>query len=130
LKAIKKNINEIIKQKLKEFYDYDIDMWTLKKQDIENIYNNNPFENKKDFYIQIFITNEEFGKILMEEFNKIPHIENEIGTMVNNIFYWNIKKKNAFETHFTKILSKNSLKHNFTIRTIGTIEKVLKRMEQ
>ena len=113
-----------ISDELAKYYFYDIDVFVMDLNSIEKIINNNPFELEKGYYNQVFLCNKDFEKILFEEFSKVDLIQKEIFKMVNNIIYWKYPKEISFSSNILKLLSRSSLKHSFTIRTIGTLKKI------
>lgn len=126
----KNELHSFIKENLSKYYSFDIDVFIKDIKEIQDILNENPFEIKKEFYIQTFICNDKdnFEKVLINEFNKIEPIDKEKAIINSNKLYWYYEKETRANSSFLKLLSKNSLKHDFTIRTIGSMKKVCERM--
>ena len=123
-------IYSIIKENLLKHYSFDIDIFIKSFEGIRDILIKNPFEIRKEFYLQTFICGNNFQEMLIKEFNKIDHLEFEEALVKDKILYWTYKKCNKIDSHFLKLLSKDKLKHNFTIRTIGSIQKICNKISQ
>lgn len=99
-------------------------MFLKTENDIKSIIENNPYELKNNYYIQTFICYNNFEKALYNQFSKVNLIENEEFQLNNNFLYWTYYKPARFESNILKITSRESLKHDFTLRTIGTLKKL------
>lgn len=120
-------LKDKISRELVKYYSYDIDIFVKSLINIEAIINNNPFKVEKGYYNQVFICNDDFGKKLFELFSDVELIDKEEIAMVDDVLYWKyIKDESRLSSNILRMLSKNSLKHGFTLRTIGTLKSVLK----
>lgn len=117
-------LHEFISNELKKHYEYNIDVFLKTENDIKSIIKNNPYELKNNYYIQTFICYNNFEKTLYNEFSKVNLIENEEFQLNNNFLYWTYYKPTRFKSNILKITSRESLKHDFTLRTIGTLKKL------
>ena len=120
--------NELLKyvsKKINNYYSFQFDTFIRTINSIKTILTNAPFKTEKYFYNQVFICNKEFTNILLENFSKIDLIENEKYKVVNNVMYWYYDKKTQENSKIMKFILKNSIKSNYTLRTIGTLEKIL-----
>jgi uncharacterized protein (DUF1697 family) len=124
----KNTLDKIIGEVLTHRYSFAIDVFVKDSQEIWNIFNSNPFEIRKEMYIQTFIFNDGFETVLREKLNEIPFLAHEKVVENNNLFYWQIEKSMFARSHFFRILSWNALKHHFTLRTIGSMEKVCRKL--
>lgn len=113
-----------ISTELVKYYSYNIDVFIRSLNNIERMINNNPFKLEKGYYNQVFICDKDFEDILFDEFFRVNLIEKETFNKVNGILYWKYPKEIRFSSNILKILSRSSLKHSFTIRTIGTLKKI------
>lgn len=114
-----------IKNALSDYYFYDIDIFIKTFVEIEKIIKNNPFEIENGYYNHTFlVSNTDFSKVLFDEFSKQNLIDKENFSLIDNVVYWKLFKSNRFTSNILKLLSRNSLKHNFTLRTIGTLSKI------
>lgn len=125
----KNELYQIIKKTLCDYYVFAIDIFLKDFDEVKSILTNNPFEIKKGFYIQTFVCEDGFEYIIMNEFKKIEKLPQETAVINKNKFYWTFEKSTRMNSTFLKILSRNSLKHDFTLRTIGCIEKVYNKMK-
>jgi uncharacterized protein (DUF1697 family) len=123
-----KILAEEISKALCTHYSYAFDTFLKTSKEVVSIVDKNPFENSPEYYTQIFIANGGFAKRMQEEFKKIHPLEEEETKITGDILYWHIPKENAMASSFAKILSRENLKHDFTLRTIGTMEKIVKRL--
>lgn len=121
----KKCLHDFISEKINKHYLYNIDIFITTIKEIKNIVKNNPYKLKKDYYNQTFICRNNFEKQLYMEFLKLDLIKEEKFELKNNLLYWTYYKPTRFNSNILKILSRETLKHNFTLRTIGTLNKIL-----
>lgn len=94
---------------------------------VKGIFENSPFQKAENLHIYSFICENGDENILLEEFKKVNHQENEEVKIVNQNFYWKIPKGNTLDSNFGKILGKKLLKDKFTSRNINTIEKIMNK---
>jgi uncharacterized protein (DUF1697 family) len=125
---IKNTWDKIVGERLSEYYSFPIDVFIKNAQEVRNILKNNPFEMEQKQYIQTFVCHNGFEMILLEEWNRILPIENEKVAINNHLFYWQVEKSMVTKSHFFRILSRKTLKHSFTLRTIGSMGKISDRM--
>jgi hypothetical protein len=122
----------MIRGLLSNFYEQEIDIFTQSQQDLVSIYEifTKIFPQvDKEFRYNIFITSrKDYGNVIMEQF-KNSQTENEEMVLKNNICYWRAPKYYLTKSEFYKNICKKNFKSNYTLRTIGTIEKVIKRFK-
>lgn len=95
--------------------------------ELKKIAQNNPFNKKENFHIYVFIAQADFVKLALEEFSKLKTIE-EAGSVVENVFYWQVPIGSTLHTPFGKILGKKQYKEKFTSRNLNTIEKIASKL--
>ncbi|WP_419870779.1 DUF1697 domain-containing protein [Chryseobacterium sp. CT-SW4] len=117
-----------LEKAMSEHFSYEAFLFLRTKEEIENIWNKNPFEKKEDFHIYAFIGASDIENILMQEFENTVPVEDEKGCILDNTFYWQVPKGNTLGSTFGKVLGKKSLKDRLTSRNISTFDKVLKKM--
>ena len=110
---------------LNDYYNYDIDIFIRNIEEIKELIKSNPYKIDKNFYHQVFICDNNFTKILEKEFLKSKLLDKEEFTINNNILYWKYFKPTRFTSNILKLCSRESLKHNFTLRTVGTLQKII-----
>jgi uncharacterized protein (DUF1697 family) len=125
---MKDTLDKIIGENLSRCYSFAIDVFVKDDKEIQDIFNSNPFEIRENMYIHTFIFNAGFENILREKLNGIPFLEKEKVAVVNDLFYWQIEKSMATKSHFFRILSRNTFKHHFTLRTMGSMEKICRKI--
>lgn len=121
----KECLHNFISKMLNDHYMYDIDTFLVTMEEVKSIVNSNPYELRKNYYNQVFICRNNFEKDLYNEFSKLDLIKDEKFKLNNGLLYWTYYKPAEHDSNILKILSRESLKHNFTLRTIGTIKKIL-----
>jgi len=94
---------------------------------VKEILENSPFEKDVNLHIYSFICNSGDENLLMQEFLKTNHQEQEEAKLINGNFYWKIPKGNTLDSEFGKILGKKSFKNILTSRNINTIEKIVNK---
>ncbi|MDR0418496.1 MAG: DUF1697 domain-containing protein [Puniceicoccales bacterium] len=95
----KSTLKKIIGKVLMRRYPFAIDVFVKNSQEIQNIFNFNSLEIRKEMYIQTFVFNDGFKILLREKLNEIP-------------FLAHVKKSMFARSHFFKILSRNTLKYH------------------
>ncbi|KMQ71525.1 DUF1697 domain-containing protein [Chryseobacterium koreense] len=118
----------ILEKSMSEHFKYEAFLFIKTKEELEKIFDQNPFEPSPDNHIYVFLGVENIENVLWEEFQKSDAAENENGKIVGNTFYWKIPKGNTLGSSFGKILGKKSLKAQMTSRNINTFEKILKKI--
>lgn len=122
---------EILKQKLErslsEHFHYEAFLFLKTDEEVKQILENSPFEKDENLHIYSFICNAGDENLLMEEFLKANHQEQEEAKLINSNFYWKISKGNTLNSEFGKILGKKSFKNILTSRNINTIEKIVNK---
>ena len=114
-----------IKEMLHNYYNYDINIFIRNIDEIKQLIANNPYEIEKGFYHQVFICNNDFVKTLEKEFLNCVLLDGEKFIVNNGVLYWKYLKLTRFTSNILKTSSRETLKHNFTLRTVGTLEKVI-----
>lgn len=116
-----------IEEALSEHFDYEAFLFLKTDAQVKGIFENSPFQKAENLHIYSFICENGDENILLEEFKKVNHQENEEVKIVNQNFYWKIPKGNTLDSNFGKILGKKLLKDKFTSRNINTIEKIMNK---
>lgn len=119
----------ILEKAMSEHFSYEAFLFIKSQEETMVFWNSIPFEKNGDLHIYGFVGMPGVENVLMEEFEKTVHTENEKAKIVNNIFYWQVPKGNTLDSSFGKVLGKKSLKDQMTSRNINTFEKILKKME-
>ena len=114
-----------IKEMLHNYYNYDIDIFIRNIDEIKQLIINYPYKIEKGFYHQVFICNNNFVKTLENAFLDCTLLDGEKFMVNNNVLYWKYLKLTRFTSNILKISSREALKHNFTLRTVGTLGKVI-----
>lgn len=123
-------LDKIIQELLSNFYKQEIDVFTKSQQEVINIYE--VFwkvfpQIDKNFSYNIFIINiKDYGDVIIDQFNN-SQTENEEMILRNNICYWKTPKHYSTKSEFYKKICRKNFKSNYTIRTIGTVEKLIKK---
>ena len=122
---------EILKQKLEkslsEHFLYEAFLFLKTDEEVKEILENSPFEKDENLHIYSFICNSGDENLLMQEFLKTKHQEEEEAQLIKGNFYWKIPKGNTLDSEFGKILGKKSFKNILTSRNINTIEKIVNK---
>ena len=120
-------LRKILEKALSEHFDYEAFLFLKTDAHVKEIFENSPFQKAENLHIYSFICENGDESILLKEFKKVNHQENEEVKIVNQNFYWKISKGNTLDSSFGKILGKKSLKDKFTSRNINTIEKIMNK---
>lgn len=120
-------LRKILEKALSEHFDYEAFLFLKTDAHVKEIFENSPFQKAENLHIYSFICENGDESILLKEFKKVNHQENEEAKIVNQNFYWKIPKGNTLDSSFGKILGKKSLKDKFTSRNINTIEKIMNK---
>ena len=120
-------LRKMLEKALSEHFDYEAFLFLKTDVQVKEIIENSPFQKAKNLHIYSFICENGDENILLEEFKKVNHQENEEAKIVNQNFYWKTPKGNTLDSGFGKILGKKSLKDKFTSRNINTIEKIMNK---
>lgn len=121
------NLKKTLEKSLSDYFKYEAFLFIKTEEDVKQILENLPFEKTENLHIYSFICNSGDEILLLEEFLKLSHQENEKTKIVNQNFYWQIPKGNTLDSEFGKILGKKSFKDIFTSRNINTIEKIVNK---
>ena len=124
--------NELLKyftNKINNYYSFKFDTFIRNIDWLKSVLINAPFKTEKYFYNQVFICNQDFTKTLLENFSEINLIENEKYKVVNNTIYWFYDNRTKDNSNIRKFILKNSIKSNYTLRTIGTLEKIFNSIQ-
>jgi len=123
----REHLKTILEKALSKHFNYDAFVFLRDIEEVETIYNKNPFEAVPEFHIYSFVGISGIEEILMEEFEKVNKVKDEAALIVGGNFYWKVPKGNTIESEFGKILGRKNLKNAFTSRNINTFEKILKK---
>lgn len=124
----KKELKTVLEAAMSEYFNYEAFLFIKDKNEVEIIFNNNPFTPDPDFHIYCFVGIDGIEKTLMAEFKKCKKAPNEEARIAANYFYWKVPKGNTLGSEFGKILGRKNLKDAFTSRNLNTFEKCLKKM--
>ena len=116
-----------LEKALSKHFDYEAFLFLKTDAHVKEIFENSPFQKAKNLHIYSFICENGDENILLEEFQKANHQEDEEAEIINQNFYWKVPKGNTLDSSFGKILGKKSLKDKFTSRNINTIEKIMNK---
>ena len=125
----KQTLQKELSKKLSEHYSYEIDVFLKTKEEIKDILSNNPFEVKKGYYNQVFLCESNSEKRLFHEFSKVNLLNEEEFLIRNDVLYWKFLRLTRLSSNILKLTTRESLKHIFTLRTIGTLQRVYKDFE-
>lgn len=121
---LKKNLEKA----LSEHFDYEAFLFLKTDVQVKEILEYLPFQKNENLHIYSFICENGDENVLLEEFKKANHQEDEEAEIINQNLYWKIPKGNTLDSDFGKILGKKSFKDKFTSRNINTIEKVVNKL--
>lgn len=120
-------LKQILEKAMSDSFGYEAFLFIKDEKEVSGIFQNNPFPLKENFYNYAFLGSEKVEETLLEEFEKSQKTENELGKIVNQIFYWQVPKGNTLDSTFGKILGKKSLKDKMTSRNLNTFEKIINK---
>lgn len=123
-----KQLKTLLEKSMSDHFDYEAFMFTRNADDVHKTLKNNPFTKSDDYHIYIFITSDDMGQVLINEFNKGKKSDGEAAEIVGKVFYWKIKKGETLNSDFGKILGKKSFKDKITSRNINTFEKIVAKI--
>ena len=121
------NLKQKLEKSLSEHFHYEAFLFLKTDEEVKGILENSPFEKDENLHIYSFICNSGDENLLMQEFLKTNHQEEEEAKLINGNFYWKIPKGNTLDSEFGKILGKKSFKNILTSRNINTIEKIVNK---
>ena len=121
------NLKQKLEKSLSEHFQYEAFLFLKTDEEVKEILENSPFEKDENLHIYSFICNSGDENLLMQEFLKTNHQEQEEAKLINGNFYWKIPKGNTLDSEFGKILGKKSFKNILTSRNINTIEKIVNK---
>ncbi|MBL3549070.1 DUF1697 domain-containing protein [Chryseobacterium sp. KMC2] len=121
-------LKEILEKAMSGHFSYEAFLFVKAKEEVELFWSGIPFEKNENLHIYAFVGVSGVEDVLMEEFQKASHTEDEKAEIINSIFYWQVPKGNTLDSTFGKVLGKKSLKDRFTSRNTNTFEKILKKM--
>ncbi len=124
----KDGLKNLLEKAMSGHFNYEAFLFIKDKDEVETIFNNNPFKAHPEFHIYGFVGIPGIEKVLMSEFEKAQKVEGEEAQIAANHFYWSVPKGNTLGSDFGKILGKKNLKDSFTSRNLNTFEKALKKM--
>ena len=121
------NLKQKLGKSLSEHFQYEAFLFLKTDEEVKEILENSPFEKDENLHIYSFICNSGDENLLMQEFLKTNHQEQEEAKLIKGNFYWKIPKGNTLDSEFGKILGKKSFKNILTSRNINTIEKIVNK---
>ena len=122
--VLKQNLEKAMSQK----FNYDAHLFIKTEAEIANILNDNPFSKDENFHNYIFVGTEIIGETLLNYFENCATNDREEAKLINNNFYWKVKKGETLDSEFGKILGKKSFKSEMTSRNLNTFEKILLKL--
>ena len=120
-------LRKMLEKALSEHFDYEAFLFLKTDVQVKEILENLPFQKNENLHIYSFVCENGDENILLEEFQKVNHQEDEEAEIINQNFYWKTPKGNTLDSGFGKILGKKLLKDKFTSRNINTIEKIMNK---
>ncbi|SFH93449.1 DUF1697 domain-containing protein [Halpernia frigidisoli] len=121
-----KNIlKEKLERSLSDHFQYEAFLFLKNAEEVNGISVKNPFEKDLDFHVYIFINVKDFEIELLQNFNETENTEGEDAKIIDENFYWKVKKGLTLDSNFGKILGKKLFKDSLTSRNINTIEKII-----
>ena len=124
---VPENLKQKLEKALSEHFHYEAFLFLKTDEEVKRILENSPFEKDENLHIYSFICNSGDENLLMQEFLKTNHQEQEEAKLIKGNFYWKIPKGNTLDSEFGKILGKKSFKNILTSRNINTIEKIVNK---
>ena len=121
------NLKQKLEKALSVHFQYEAFLFLKTDEEVKRILENSPFEKDENLHIYSFICNSGDENLLMEEFLKTNHQEQEEAQLIKGNFYWKIPKGSTLDSEFGKILGKKSFKNILTSRNINTIEKIVNK---
>lgn len=118
-----------LEKALSSAYNYDAHLFIKSEAEIQNIFNENPFTIDENFHNYVFVGIENIGETLSDYFKNCTKNDGEEAKLINNNFYWKVKKGETLDTEFGKILGKKSFKNEMTSRNLNTFEKILAKLK-
>lgn len=123
---------DILKDKLEKalskHFNYEAFLFVKSAEEIKTIFKNNPFPKDNNFHVYSFITISKLEQDLLDYFNNTEKPEGEEAKILNQNFYWKVKKASTLDSNFGKILGKKMYKNSLTSRNINTIEKIIAKL--
>lgn len=124
----KQNLKSFLEKAMSSHFNYEAFLFLKDKNELEALFDNNPFAPDLSFHIYSFVGLEGVEKTLLAEFEKSTKAPGEEGRIIADNFYWKVPKGDTLGSEFGKILGRKTLKDTFTSRNLNTFEKVLKKM--
>jgi len=118
----------LIQSALSEYYGYDIYLFVKSSDEVSAILSVVPFAEDSEFHIYTYICEPGFEDVLLSEYMKIDPSDNESAVIRSGLFYWRCRKGATLNSSFSKILGRKDMKEKFTSRNIGTIAKIVAKM--
>lgn len=123
-------LREFLEQILSEHYNDHVHLFVKSSDDVSAMLSAVPFVEDAELHIYVFVCEQGFEQVLLDEFGKIVPSEKEAAEISNGLFYWQCRKGATLASGFSKILGRKDMKEKFTSRNIGTITKVAAKMKQ
>ncbi len=120
-------LKNLLEKSMSDYFNYNCFMFVKTREEVNSIFENNPFESSPDFHIYSFIGSDDIVQILQEEFQNSKKSIGEDAQKIANNFYWKVPKGNTLDSEFGKILGRKNLKDKFTSRNINTIQKIVNK---
>lgn len=118
-----------LEKAMSDHFSYEAFIFVKSQEEIETIFNNNPFERVPEHHIYCFIGVDSIERMLMSEFEKSRKSPAEEAKLIGSNFYWKVPKGSTLDSEFGNILGRKHLKDSLTSRNINTFEKVLKKIQ-
>ena len=118
----------LLERALSEHYNDDVHLFIKSSDEVSVILTSVPYNEDSGLHIYTFICEAGFEDVLLKEFMKITPSDKESAEIQNGLFYWRCRKGATLDSGFSKILGRKDMKEKFTSRNIGTIAKIVAKM--
>ena len=118
----------LLESSLSDYYNDDVHLFIKSSDEVSAILTAAPYNDDSELQIYSFICEAGFEVVLLKEFTKITPSDKESAEIKNGLFYWRCRKGATLDSGFSKILGRKDMKEKFTSRNIGTIAKIVAKM--
>ena len=121
-------LKKILEKAMSEHFQYEAYMFIKNADEIRMMYSACPFKKQPELHIYIFVTDFENQDILFKEFQKSNVSEEELASISENTFFWQVSKGNTLNSEFGKIIGNKAFKNHITTRNLNTFEKIITKL--
>jgi uncharacterized protein (DUF1697 family) len=121
-------LRSLLERILSEHYSDDVHLFIKSSDEVSDILTAVPYNEDSELHIYTFICDAGFEDVLLKEFMKITPSDKESAEIQSNLFYWRCRKGATLDSGFSKMLGRKDMKEKFTSRNIGTIVKIVAKM--